>query len=315
MSRPIRFDQRVALVTGAGNGLGAEYARELAARGCHVIVNDLGVTTAGGGRDASPADRVVSAIRDSGGSAEADYCDVGDADAVRSMVNGIVARHDRLDVLICNAGFLRDRTFAKSEVRDLEAVIRVHLLGTIYCCHAVWPFMMSKGYGRIVMTTSGSGLFGNFGQSAYCAAKAGIVGLMQGLKLEGPRHGIHVNVIAPAAATRLASGVLEDRIKALLPLAPVASGTVLLASEQAPNGVTLSAGGGYFSTVALREGGGVRLGLAATVEDIADCWASVSSFEKALAFTDVMQEMQHIYGTGSAAGLSPFTSLPISEKP
>ena len=188
----LAFTDRVAIVTGAGNGLGRAHALALAARGARVLVNDVG---------AGPAQAVADEICAAGGQALAVAASVADPAAVASMVAQAVAAWGRVDILVNNAGILRDKSFAKMSLEDFRLVLDVHLMGAVHCSQAVWPLMVAQRYGRIVMTTSSSGLFGNFGQANYGAAKMALVGLMQTLSIEGARHGIHVNCLAPTAAT------------------------------------------------------------------------------------------------------------------
>lgn len=193
----IRLNDQVAIVTGAGGGLGRCHALALAARGAKVVVNDLG---------AEPAEAVAEEIRAAGGEAISQACSVSDYDAVEAMVSKVMDQWGRVDILVNNAGILRDKTFAKMELDDFKTVLDVHLMGSVNCTKAVWEIMRNQQYGRIVMTTSSSGLFGNFGQSNYGAAKLALVGLMQTLSLEGHKYNIRVNSLAPTAATQMTEG-------------------------------------------------------------------------------------------------------------
>src|SRR3954471_4210728 len=204
------FKGRVAIVTGAGNGLGRQHALALAARGAKVLVNDLGAARDGAGGSVSAAQKVVDEIRAAGGEAIANGASVTDFGAVQAMVQQAVDAWGQVDILVNNAGILRDKSFAKMELADFRLVLDVHLMGAVHCCKAVWELMRAQGYGRIVMTTSSSGLYGNFGQSNYGAAKMALVGLMQTLALEGEKHDIRVNCLAPTAATRMTEGILSD---------------------------------------------------------------------------------------------------------
>ncbi|MCG5242314.1 SDR family NAD(P)-dependent oxidoreductase [Azospirillum doebereinerae] len=254
----IRFDGRVAIVTGAGNGLGRGYALELAARGAKVVVNDLG-----GGRDgrgaSGAAETVVEEIRSRGGEAVADGANVTDAAQVAAMVGRVHGLWGRVDVLINNAGILRDKSFAKMELEDFRSVVDVHLMGAANVTHAVWPIMRAQNYGRILMTTSTSGVYGNFGQSNYGAAKAGLVGLMNVLHLEGIRNGIHVNAVAPTAATRMTSDILDETALARLNPDFVTPAALFLVSEQAPSRTVILAGAGTYARLAIVESDGVYL--------------------------------------------------------
>src|SRR5271154_1351316 len=204
----IRFDGRVAIVTGAGNGLGRAHALGLAERGAKVVVNDFGGARDGTGGSSEAADKVVAEIKAAGGEAIAAACSVPDEAGVKAMVEAAVSTWGRVDILVNNAGILRDKTFAKMEIADFRAVLDVHLMGAVHCTKAVWEIMRAHNSGRIVLPTSSSGLYGNFGQSNYGAAKMALVGLMQTLSLEGAKHNIHVNCLAPTAATRMTEGLM-----------------------------------------------------------------------------------------------------------
>ncbi|MHB1813744.1 MAG: SDR family NAD(P)-dependent oxidoreductase [Steroidobacteraceae bacterium] len=229
--------QRVAIVTGAGRGLGRAHALALARNGARVLVNDL---------DAASAEQVCREIAQFGGETLGSTASVQDFAAVEAMVDAALRRWDRVDILVSNAGILRDRTFAKLDLADFRLVLDVHLMGAVHCAKAVWPHMKDRGYGRIVLTTSSSGLYGNFGQSAYAAAKMALVGLMQTLALEGERHGIHVNCIAPSAATQMTRDLWSQEDLAALDPRRVSPAVVALASEAAPNKRIVLAGAGSF---------------------------------------------------------------------
>ena len=242
----IRFDGKVAIVTGAGGGLGREHALALAARGAKVVVNDLGVARDGVGSSASPAQSVVDEIIAAGGEAIPNGASVTDPVAVQAMVDEAVAKWGSVDILINNAGVLRDKSFAKMSLEDFRFVVDVHLMGAVNCTKAVWDGMRERNYGRIVMTTSSSGLYGNFGQANYGAAKMALVGLMQTLSIEGAKNNIRVNCLAPTAHTRMT----ED-LGAALPLEAlgpelVSPGLLYLVCEDAPSRVILAAGAGGF---------------------------------------------------------------------
>jgi NAD(P)-dependent dehydrogenase (short-subunit alcohol dehydrogenase family) len=259
---------RVAIVTGAGNGLGREHALLLAARGARVVVNDLG-------QDA--ADAVAREITDAGGEAVGIAASVTDFDAVTAMVEDTVARWGRVDILVNNAGILRDKTFAKMELADFRLVMDVHLMGSVHCTKAVWDHMRAQNYGRIVMTTSSSGLYGNFGQSNYGAAKMALVGLMQTLSLEGARNNIHVNCIAPTAATQMLDGLLPQEELDLLRPERVSPGVLVLVGEDAPTRTILCAGAGSFETahITLTQGTSVGDGPGAP-EAVLDAWPKIT---------------------------------------
>ena len=242
----IRFDGQVAIVTGAGGGLGREHALALATRGAKVVVNDLGGARDGSGGSATAAEAVVAEIIAAGGEAMANAASVTDVDAVEAMVAEVMARWGRIDILVNNAGILRDKSFAKMELADFRLVMDVHLMGAVHCTKAVWDIMRAQNYGRIVMTTSSSGLFGNFGQANYGAAKMALVGLMQTLAIEGAKNDIRVNALAPTAHTRMT----ED-LGAALPLEAlgpelVSPGLLYLVSRDAPTRAILAAGAGGF---------------------------------------------------------------------
>jgi NAD(P)-dependent dehydrogenase (short-subunit alcohol dehydrogenase family) len=258
-AQEIRFDGRVAIVTGAGGGLGRSHALQLAARGAKVLVNDLGVARDGSGAGQgaeSAAQRVVNEIRAVGGEALANTASVTDPHAVQAMVEQAMDAWGRVDILVNNAGFLRDKSFAKMSLDDFKAVVDVHLMGAVYGTKAVWEIMKAQNYGRIVFTTSSSGLFGNFGQANYGAAKMALVGLMQTLALEGEKHGVRVNCLAPTAATRMTQDIMPPEVLALLHPESVTPGLLYLASEQAPTRAILCAGAGVFASshVTLSEG-------------------------------------------------------------
>ncbi len=249
----IRFDDRVAIVTGAGSGLGRSHALALAARGAKVVVNDLGGSVAGVGQSSEAAQRVVAEIEAAGGTAMADGANVADFAAVQAMVARTLETYGRIDILINNAGILRDKTFAKMELADFRAVIDVHLMGGVHCTKAVWDHMRERNYGRIVFTSSASGLYGNFGQANYGAAKMALVGLMNVLRDEGRKHDIRVNALAPVAATRMTQGILPPAAAELLKPEEVTPGVLFLVSDDAPTGTILGAGAGSFAVTKILE--------------------------------------------------------------
>lgn len=288
----IRFDDRVAIVTGAGNGLGRSHALMLAARGATVIVNDLGASVAGRGSSSTDADEVVKTIVEKGGKAKASYCSVTDPGGVEEMVQNTLREFGRVDVLINNAGFLRDKSFVKMTLDDFRAVLDVHLMGAVICTKAVWPAMIEQKYGRIVMTSSAAGIYGNFGQSNYGAAKMGMVGLTNVLKLEGERHGVLVNAVAPVAATRMNESILSpDALKKLRP-EYVTAAAVFLASEVCTlNGNILGAGAGHFSMVRTVESVGTYWDaeLEATPDLVLEQVSEINDFTDALSFANAME--------------------------
>ncbi len=242
----IDFKGRVAIVTGAGGGLGRQHALALAARGAKVLVNDLGGARDGSGGSVSAAEAVAAEIRAAGGEALANGASVTDFTAVQGMVQRAVDAWGRVDILINNAGILRDKSFAKMELADFQLVLDVHLMGAVHCSKAVWPLMNAQKYGRILMTTSSSGLYGNFGQSNYSAAKMGLVGLMQTLALEGAKNDIRVNCLAPTAATRMTEGLLPQAVLDALQPEAVVPAMLVLVAQEAPSRTILCAGAGVF---------------------------------------------------------------------
>jgi NAD(P)-dependent dehydrogenase (short-subunit alcohol dehydrogenase family) len=238
---------RVAIVTGAGGGLGRAHALMLARHGAKIVVNDM---------DESVATLVAEEILADGGDAIAVAASVSDEAQVAAMVDRAIATWGRVDILINNAGILRDKTFAKMSLADFRQVLDVHLMGSVICTKAVWEIMRRQRYGRIVMTTSSSGLYGNFGQSNYAAAKMALVGLMQTLALEGEKHDIRVNCLAPTAATQMTDGILSKEALNRLDPRKVSAGLVALVGESAPTRAILCAGGGHFARahITLTEG-------------------------------------------------------------
>jgi len=254
------FSGRVAIVTGAGGGLGREHALALAKRGAKVVVNDLGGARDGSGGSATAAQAVVDEIIAAGGEAIANSASVTDFDAVQAMVQATIDKWGRIDILINNAGILRDKSFGKMELDDFKLVIDVHLMGSVNCCKAIWPVMTAQNYGRIMMTTSSSGLYGNFGQSNYGAAKMALVGLMQTLSIEGAKHDIRVNALAPTAATRMTNGLYPEAMLNAIQASDVVPAMLVLAAQDAPNRTILCAGGGSFEAAHISLTKGVYLG-------------------------------------------------------
>ena len=256
------FKGRVAIVTGAGGGLGRQHALALAARGAKVVVNDLGGARDGSGGSQTAAQAVVDEIRAAGGEAIANGASVTDWDAVQAMVQETIATWGRIDILVNNAGILRDKSFAKMELADFRLVMDVHLMGAVHCCKAVWPHMTEQKYGRILMTTSSSGLYGNFGQSNYSAAKLALVGLMQTLAIEGAKNNIRVNSLAPTAATRMTEDLMPEAVLAALKPEAVVPAMLVLVAEDAPTRTILCAGAGSIeaANITLTEGAWIGLG-------------------------------------------------------
>ena len=281
------FKDKVAIVTGSGNGIGKGYALELAKRGAKVVVNDLGGTVDGSGGSLSAADAVVQEIEAAGGEAMANGANVAKQEDVKAMVEATMEKWGRVDILINNAGILRDKSFGKMEWSDFEAVINVHLLGSALCAHSVFPIMKEQEFGRIVMTSSSSGLFGNFGQTNYAAAKMGVVGLMNTLKLEGAKYNVHTNSIAPTATTRMTEHLFPAEFAEKLDPKYIIPAVIFLASEKAPNGEILEAGGGVVANTYVMETMGKYFGTNEnfTAEAVANHWAEIADTTDARRLT------------------------------
>lgn len=256
----INFNDQVAIVTGAGNGLGRSHALALAERGAKVVVNDLGGARDGTGGSSDAALEVVALIERNGGEAMANGANVAEIDQVNDMVAQTIERWDRVDVLINNAGILRDKSFAKMSMGDFNMVVDVHLTGSANCSKAVWDIMREQNYGRIVMTTSSSGLYGNFGQANYGAAKLALVGLMNTLVLEGQKYNIRVNTLAPAAGTRMLEDIISDKqVFDLMTVEAVTAGLLTLCDTDSPNRSILCAGAGGYAAAHIYETDGIYL--------------------------------------------------------
>ena len=261
------FKGRVAIVTGAGGGLGKQHALLLASRGAKVMVNDLGADVHGEGGSVSAAQAVVDEIRAAGGEAMVNGASVTDFDAVQKMVQQAMDAWGRVDILVNNAGILRDKSFAKMELADFKQVMDVHVMGAVHCTKAVWPIMQAQNYGRIIMTTSSSGLYGNFCQSNYGAAKMALAGLMQTLSIEGMKHDIRVNCLAPTAATRMTEGLMPQAVLDALQPQAVSPAMLVMASEDAPNRTIICAGAGSFEVANITLTQGIHLGTGADVPE------------------------------------------------
>ena len=266
------FEGKVAIVTGAGGGIGRSHAIEFAKRGAKVVVNDLGGDVHGTGQG-DTADQVVEEIRSAGGEAIANKASVADRDGAKSIVDDAIQAYGRVDILVNNAGILRDKTFKKVTLDDFDLVVQVHLTGTAYVTHAAWPHMYDQRYGRIVFTSSGSGIFGNYGQSNYGAAKMGMLGLANVLALEGGPRNVHVNCLGPGAATRMTNTVpgRNDDLENVDPgRSPnlVSPAVLFMCSEAAPNGCVIHASGGRYSRSVIYVNEPVQLGSDATYEDL-----------------------------------------------
>ena len=276
----IRFDDQVVIVTGSGNGLGKSHALEFARRGARVVVNDLGGARDGSGGGSAAAEEVVVQIREEGGDAIANGANVADFAQVESMVSQAMDKWGRIDVLVNNAGILRDKTFAKMDLADFQMVVDVHLTGSVNCTKAVWEQMREQQYGRIVMTSSSSGIYGNFGQSNYGAAKMGVVGFMNTLAIEGQKYGIKVNSLAPVAATRMTEDLMPENVLSLLQPEAVTPAVIFMASEDAPTRQIIAAGAGVFAKVVIQETPGVFLAESdRDAEHVASAWEQISATE------------------------------------
>ncbi|MFK7828560.1 MAG: SDR family NAD(P)-dependent oxidoreductase [Congregibacter sp.] len=276
----IRYDGKVAIVTGAGQGLGRCHAIELAKRGAKVVVNDLGATTDGTGSSSEAALGVVAEIEAMGGEAMANGANVAKYDEVEAMVAQTKEKWGRIDILVNNAGILRDKSFAKGSLDDFRLVVDVHLMGTANCTKACWDTMREQEYGRIVVTTSSSGLYGNFGQTNYGAAKMGVIGMMNTLVQEGAKYNIRVNALAPTAGTRMTEGLIPEKAFELLTPETVTPAVLYLVSEDSPNRTILAAGAGGFAVARIVESEGMWLPTdAQTPEGIAANWDQISATE------------------------------------
>ena len=266
------FQDKVAAVTGAGGGIGRSHAIEFAKRGAKVVVNDLGGSVDGTG-EGDAADAVVAEIRAFGGTAIANKASVADRAGAKTIIDDAIDNFGRIDILVNNAGILRDRTFKNMTLDEFDLVMQVHLTGTAYVTHAAWPHMYEQNYGRIVFTSSGSGIFGNFGQSNYGAAKMGMLGLANVLALEGANHDVRVNVLGPGAATRMTNTVpgrdedIGDPDPARHP-GLVSPAVLFMCSEDAPNGAVIHASGGNYSRSQVWVNDPVELGAGASYEDL-----------------------------------------------
>jgi len=277
----ISFKDKVAIVTGAGGGLGRAHALYLAKLGAKVVVNDLGGSLDGSGGNSQAAEKVVAEILAAGGEAIANGASVSDDAGVAHLIKQTMDTWRRIDVLIANAGILRDKSFAKMELKDFEAVINVHLMGTVKPAKAVWDIMKGQSYGRIVVTTSSTGLYGNFGQTNYGAAKLSLVGFMNSLKLEGAKDNIKVNALCPVAATRMTEALMPPAVLEMLKPEFVSPAMAYLASEDAPTGMILTAAAGVFAAAQIVESDGINLGHGASADDIAAHFSQIADWATA----------------------------------
>jgi NAD(P)-dependent dehydrogenase (short-subunit alcohol dehydrogenase family) len=282
MADEIRFDDRVAIVTGAGGGLGRAHALLLASRGAKVVVNDLGGSMDGTGSGSTPAEQVVNEIKEAGGEAVPNYESVSEWESAQNIIKTAIDAYGKIDILINHAGILRDKSMMKMEIQDWDLIIAVHLSGTFFCTKAAFPHMREAGYGRILSTASSAGLYGNFGQTNYAAAKLGIAGMMNSVKLEGAKYNIKANTLVPVAGTRLTATVMPPQVVEKLKPEFVSPVAAYLVSERCElSGAMMIAGAGYFSRAAVVEGPGFFFDDAAsvTVDDIAAKIGEITKLE------------------------------------
>ena len=280
----VEFKDRVAIVTGAGGGLGRSHALALAARGVKVVVNDLGGSVDGTGGSETMAEKVVAEIIAAGGEAIANGANVTNESEVQAMVDETIAKWGKVDILVNNAGILRDKSFSKMTLADWDLVVAVHLKGSAVCTKAVWNHMKENTYGRIVMTTSSSGMYGNFGQTNYGAAKAGLSGFMRTLCLEGAKYDIRVNVLSPTARSRMTENLMPEEILEKLTVESVSAGLVYLVCDEAPNRMIMCAGAGGYSETKVFETSGINLSEGAQTAE------NVAKFIDQIRNTDDMEE-------------------------
>jgi NAD(P)-dependent dehydrogenase (short-subunit alcohol dehydrogenase family) len=294
----IRFDNRVAIVTGAGNGLGRAHALLLASRGAKVVVNDPGGAVDGKGGGHAAADKVVDEIKAAGGHAVASYDSVAEARSAANIVRTAVDSFGTVDIVVNNAGVLRDKTFHNMTVEDFDFVVKVHFLGTAYVTHAAWPILRNKAYGRVVVTSSNSGIYGNFGQSNYGGAKLAVVGFMNALRLEGQKYNIFINALAPVAGTRMTESLMTPEMLEKIKPEFVSPMVAYLCSEQCQRtGEIWSAGAGYFARIEYREAPGVRIeGRAPTVEDVMENIDKIADLSTSKAYRTSTEEVQAVVG-------------------
>ena len=287
----VEFKDRVAIVTGAGGGLGRSHALALAARGVKVVVNDLGGSVDGTGGGSTMADNVVAEIIAAGGEAIANGANVTKEDEVQAMVDEAIAKWGHIDILVNNAGILRDKSFSKMTLQDWDLVVAVHLRGSATCTKAVWNHMKERGYGRIVMTTSSSGMYGNFGQTNYGAAKAGLSGFMRTLCLEGAKYDIRINTLSPTARSRMTENLMPEEILEKLTVESVSAGLVYLVCDDAPNRIILCAGAGGYSETKVVETQGINLAEEdQTPENVAKFIDQIRSMDGAEEYTNGGQQ-------------------------
>lgn len=298
----IEFNGKVAIVTGAGNGLGKSHALALAKRGAKVVVNDLGGARDGSGESLAASEQVVQEIIAAGGEAISHGANVADFAQVQDMVQQAMDKWGRVDILVNNAGILRDKSFAKMTLDDFKLVMDVHLMGSVNCTKAVWDIMREQNYGRIVMTTSSSGMYGNFGQSNYGAAKMAVLGLMNTLVLEGAKHDIRVNALAPTAGTRMTEDLMPENILGMLAPEYVTPGLLTLCDDDAPNRTILSAGAGGYATATIYETDGIFLSPEQqSPEAIREQWQAVNATDKQQALESGVKQSEKFLTKAMAA--------------
>jgi len=301
----IRYDGQVAIVTGAGNGLGRSHAIQLAARGAKVVVNDLGGTVDGSGGGSTASQAVVAEIEAAGGEAMAHGANVADFEQVQDMVAKTMERWGRVDILVNNAGILRDKSFGKGSLEDFKLVLDVHLMGSVNCTKAVWEIMREQNYGRIVVTTSSSGLYGNFGQANYGSAKMGVIGMMNTLAQEGAKNNVKVNALAPTAGTRMTEGLIPDQAFALMTPETVTPAVLYLVSQDAPTRAILAAGAGGYAVAKIVETDGIYLDDAdQTPEAIAEHWDAIANSEPKQLQAGFEQTVKFLGKAAQAKGIS-----------
>ena len=279
----IKFDDKVVIVTGAGGGLGKSHALEFARRGAKVVVNDLGGSVDGSGGASDAANAVVEEIKAEGGEAIANGASVADQSGVQNMIDEVMSKWGRIDVLVNNAGILRDKSFHKISLEEFNAVMDVHFQGSVYTSHAVYPIMREQNFGRIIFTTSSGGLSGNFGQANYGAAKMAMIGLMNCLKIEGQKYNVHSSAVAPVALSRMTENLFPEGIGERFLPEYVTPAVIYLAGDDAPNGAIIGAGAGVFTQFRIFETMGLALGTGddMTPENIAAGWSSVADMDDA----------------------------------
>ena len=298
----INFENQVAIVTGAGNGLGRTHALALAKRGAKVVVNDLGGARDGSGTSSDAAMEVVNLIKDSGGEAFAHGANVANFDEVQDMVTQAMEKWGRIDILINNAGILRDKSFTKMDLADFRLVMDVHLMGSVNCTKAVWEIMREQNYGRIVMTSSSSGMYGNFGQTNYGAAKMAVLGFMNTLVLEGGKYNIHVNALAPTAGTRMTEDILPPAMMDVMTAESVTAGALVLCDGNAPTRTILCAGAGGYAVANMYETDGIFLPVDQQNPDIVrENWSEIADTKNHEALESGMKQTEKFVTKAMAA--------------